>query len=352
VGGRAVAGRRNNNSIAMTGPAKQAEATIRQATSDLGTISQLSWDGLKEHIEDRNCQEWLDISNVSDQDFARLSGILGIAEPHFKGTLVDEIYPHIDYVQKASFIFVQSGRIKYPAETADTYLTIARSGIIVICSGTKIITVSRHNVDLFDKVLETVQQAKKGDGFVVPVLYGILDHLLNDYRTILSEFELEVLKISNTPRSKLPKDFLERIYQFDKEVARLVSNLVHFKDMLSIITSKKVPLQGFDKESEEAFQVLQDGASYLNELAHDLIDNLRSIIDLYINQTSFEANKILKILAVVTSISVIPTAVSGLLGTNLLDVPFGAYLWQISFTLTITMAFVAYAFTRLGWLKS
>ena len=41
------------------------------------------------------------------------------------------------------------------------------------------------------------------------------------------------MKISGTPRSKLPKDFLERIYQLDKEVSRLVSNLMHFKDTLA-----------------------------------------------------------------------------------------------------------------------
>ena len=77
--------------------------------------------------------------------------ILGIAEPHFKSTLVDEIYPHIDYVQKSSFIFVQSGRIR-TLENTGNYLTISRSGIIVICNGKKIITVSRHSVDLLDEV--------------------------------------------------------------------------------------------------------------------------------------------------------------------------------------------------------
>jgi Mg2+ and Co2+ transporter CorA len=122
--------------------------------------------------------------------------------------------------------------------------------------------------------------------------------------------------------------------------------------MLGIITSRKVPLQGFDKNWEEAFQVLQSSAAYQDEISHDLLDNLRSIINLYINQTSFEANRILKILAVVTSISVIPTAISGLLGTNLLGVPFGAYLWQVSFVVTIAMAFAAYMFVKLGWLKT
>jgi Mg2+ and Co2+ transporter CorA len=351
VGGRAVAGRRTSITIASSSEAAGPATIIRQVDSDLQTKHNLTWDELKAHLTDAKREEWLDLHNVSDEGFTQLSKILGVAEPHFKSALVDDIYPHIDYVQKASFIFLQSGKVRYP-EHADNFFTISRSGIIVICSGTKIVTVSRHSVDLLEKVLSSVQQMQRGKGFVVPVLYSILEYMLDDYRAVLSEIELEVLKISGTPRSKLPKDFLERIYQLDKEVSRLVSNLLHFKDMLSILISKKVPLEGFDENSEESFQVLQDSAAYLNEMSHDLIENLRSIIDLYINQTSFEANRILKILAVVTSISVIPTAVSGLLGANLLDVPFGAYLWQLSFVITICMAFAAYAFVKLGWLKT
>ena len=351
VGGKVIASSRNN-SIALKQEIAERNTIIRQVGSDLKTTNNLSWDDLKTHLADENCHEWLDLHYVSNEGFTQLSSILGIPEPHFKSALVDEIYPHIDYVQKASFIFVQSGRIRYPAENITNYLTISRSGVIVICNGKKIITVSRQNVDLLDEVLQSVQQKSAGDAFVVPVLFSILEHMLNDYRTILSEIELEVMQIGNTQRSKLPHDFLERIYQLDKEVSRLVSNLVHFKDMLSIITSKKVPLEGFNKQSEEVFHVLQDGAGYLTELSHDLIENLRSNIDLYINQTSFETNRILKILAVITAISVIPTAVSGILGANLLDVPYGASLWQLSFIVTVSVTFVAYTFVKLGWLKT
>jgi Mg2+ and Co2+ transporter CorA len=351
VGGRAVAGRRMGPSTASTLETAGPDVVIRQVDSNLQVKPNLTWAEFKAHIKDEEFQEWLDLYNISDEGFTQLSEILRIPEPHFKSRLVDDIYPHINYVQKASFIFLQKSKVKYPDQD-DSLLTISRSGIIVICSGTKVITVSKHSVDLLAPVLASVQQSKKGAGFVVPVLYGILEHMLDDYRSILSELEYEVMLISGTPRSKLPKDFLDRVFQLDKEISRLVSNLMHFKDMLSLTISKKLSLQGFDKTSEESFQVLQESAEYLNEMSHDLIDNLRSIIDLYINQTSFEANKILKILAVITAISVIPSAVSGILGTNLLDVPYGATLWQLSFIITVSMSFIAYTFIKLGWLKT
>ncbi|NLF89111.1 hypothetical protein GX563_09860 [Candidatus Bathyarchaeota archaeon] len=351
VGGRVIVGRRNND-IAYQGEQEEHLTLIRQVDSNLNVTQPLSWADLKTHMADAKCHEWIDIQHITSEGFSQLSGILGIPEPHFKSSLVDEIYPHIDYVQKTSFIFLQSGKVSYPTDDTTKFLTISRSGIIVICTGKKIVTVSRHSTGMMDNVLETLKQTTTEHGFVIHALYSILDHMLAEYRSVLSEIELEVIEIGNTERSKLPKDFLERIYQMDKEVSRLVSNLLHFKDMLSIVTSRKVTLEGFDKSVEEDFGLLEETAGYLNEIAHDTIENLRSIIDLYINQTSFEANRILKILAVITAISVIPSAVSGILGTNLLDVPYGATLWQLTFIITVSMSFVAYTFVRLGWLKS
>jgi Mg2+ and Co2+ transporter CorA len=351
VSGRAVAGRRNSNNTIIDDKISEPATIIRQVDSNYNVTEGLTWDDLKTHVIDLDKHEWLDLHYVSDEGFASLSEILGIAELHFKSALVDDIYPHIDYVKKSSFIFVQSGEINYP-EFSGNYLTIARSGIIIICNGTKIITVSRHSLDLLDEVLCSIQESEKTNTFVVPVLKEILEHMLEGYRSILSDIEIEILKIGNTPRSKLPKDFLERIYQLDKEVSRLVSNLVHFTDMLSIITSRKVTLEGFDHTAEEAFHVLQESSTYLNEISHGLIESLRSIIELYINETSFETNKIIKILAVITAISVIPSAVGGLLGTNLVDVPYGVALWELSFIIGISMSFVAYTFIKLGWLKT
>jgi Mg2+ and Co2+ transporter CorA len=352
VGGRAIASRRTNE-IAHKLETPEHPTIIRQVGLDLKVSPNLTWDDFKAHLANTDTYEWMDLNYVSDEGFVQLSSSLGVPEPHFKRELVDDIYPHIDNVQKTSFIFLQSGKIQYPAENEAHYLTITRSGMIVICYGKKIITVSRRKTDLVDEVLKALQQQGTIKEFVVPVLLGILDHILNDYRAVLSEMEIELLQIGSTPRSKLPKDFLERIFQMDKEVSRLVSNLVHFKDMLTIITSKKVALDGFDEKCEEdAFHVLQDSAGYLSEIAHDLIENLRSNIDLYINQTSFEANKILKILAVITAISVVPSAVSGLLGTNMIDTPYGATLWQLSFVIGVCVSFIAYTFVKLGWLKS
>ena len=349
IGGRAAIGRRQKKLPAAI-PSEQPETVIMRVDSDR-TVQALSWDQLQAHAADSAVQEWIDIRNISDEGFTRLSEILGIPEPRLKSGLIDEIYPHIDHAEDASFIFLQSGKVVYP-QNAASYLTIVRSGVVIIYSRNKIFTVSKHSVDLVKKAAAALPKAKFDGGFTATTLYAIIMSILTDYKKLLSETELEVLKIGGLPKAKLPKDFLERMYRFEKEVSRVVSNLVHFKEMLTLINSGNMLVDRFSRDEAQSFQVLQDTTAYLNDLAGDLAGNMQGIIDLYINQTSFDTNRILKVLAVITAISVIPSSIGGVMGMNLLDVPFAAVLWQMVLVIGIIMAFMAYVTLKLGWLKT
>ena len=349
IGGRAAIGRRQKKLPAAI-PSEEPETVIMQVDPDRA-VQALSWDQLQAHVADSARQEWFDIRNISDEGFSRLSEILCIPEPQLKSGLIDEIYPHIDHSEDVSFIFIQSGKVVYP-QTAASYLTIARSGVVIIYSKNKIFTVSKHNIDLVKKASAALPKTKIDGSFTATTLYAILMSILNDYRNLLSETELEVLKIGGLSKSRLPKDFLERMYRFEKEASRVESNLVHFKEMLTLINSGNMLLDRFSQAEAQSFRVLQDTVTYLNDLAQDLVGNMQGIIDLYINQTSFDTNRILKILAVITAISVIPSSIGGVMGMNLLDVPFGAMLWQMVLVIGIIMAFMAYVTLKLGWLKT
>lgn len=349
IGGRAAIGRRAKKPPAAI-PSEQPETVIMQVNPDR-TVQTLNWDQLKAHMEDSAKQEWFDIRNISEGGFSRLSEILHIPEPQLKSGLIDEIYPHIDHAEDMSFIFLQSGKIVYP-QTASSYLTIARSGIVIIYSRTKIVTASKHSVDLVKKATAALPKNKIDGSFTATTLYAILMSTLNDYRNLLSETEIEVLKIGSLSKSRLPKDFLERMYRFEKEVSRVQSNLVHLKEMLTLINSGNMLVDRFSPAEAQSFRVLQDTVTYLSDLAEDLVGNMQGIIDLYINQTSFDTNRILKILAVITALSVIPSSIGGVMGMNLLDVPFAAVLWQMVLVIGIIMTFLAYVTLKLGWLKN
>jgi Mg2+ and Co2+ transporter CorA len=350
VGGRATIGRRAKETPSPAAQ-EQPETIIMQVGPDLKLNSNLTWETLKTHLSNQTLPEWIDISNISNEGFAQLSQLLSIPESYFQSDFIDDIFPHIDYLEPVSLIYLQSGKIRYPNDSA-SYLTISRSGVIMIYNHVKLITVSKHKINLLTGKMERLPKDRLEKNFSSAALYAVLMGFLNDYQMLLSEIEVEVIKIGGLPKSKLPKDFLERMFRFGKETSRVVSNLVHFKEMLGLINRGNLFVKKIDPKEVQAFNVLQDTATYLNEIADNVSGNMQQIIDLYINQTSFDTNRILKVLAVITALAVVPSSIGGLLGMNMLDVPFQAFLWQIVTAVAVIVLFMGYACVKLGWLKT
>ena len=156
--------------------------------------------------------------------------------------------------------------------------------------------------------------------------------------------------LENIPLRKRPGNFLEVTFLLRKEVNQIVPSLLHLKEIISVITSNRVPLEGFSEKHEKIFDILLDEASYLHENASNARDNLQSLVDLYINNNSYETNKVMRIIAVITSMSIIPAAL-GLLGSNIIGNPWNIQLWQVFGLLATFMLSMGWVFYRLGWLK-
>jgi Mg2+ and Co2+ transporter CorA len=99
------------------------------------------------------------------------------------------------------------------------------------------------------------------------------------------------------------------------------------------------------------FNILYDESTYLFETSENVRDNLISLIELHINTVSVGLNSVMKILAVITSIGLIPSIISGLFGVNLVDSPYPVSITEVFFLELSIMLLAAYAFYRRGWLK-
>lgn len=304
---------------------------------------------ISEHLKNPT-HTWIDISYISDDDLEELSKIIGISRLVLESELVEEAYPRIDYYGNYSMIFARIADIKVSGKGVK-HLFVNRVGLLVICCGSNIITLSRTKSELFDRILE---QAKKTvdseDSIIVSVLYSIFKHTLEQDSQIITAIEKELIKFENVPLKNRPPDFLEISFHLRKEVNQLVPSLLHIKEILSIITTKRVPLDGFVEKHERIFDILTDQSSYLFETASNARDNLQSLIDLYINTTSYETNKVMRTIAVITCLGIIP-ALMGLLGSNISGNPWEIQLWQVFVVLGMLMIGMGWIFYRLGWLK-
>jgi Mg2+ and Co2+ transporter CorA len=293
---------------------------------------------------------WIDISSISDHDLDALSSSLGISKIVLESELEEESYPRVDYFDNFSMIFTRIADFKI-LDGGVARLEVHRTGYLVICYGQNIITLSNSRSEAFETILEKARKLHSPqESTVVTVLYALLKHILDKNKRIITALEQQIMDLENIPPKDRPTNFLETTFYLRKEVNQLVPGLLHLKEVLSIISDKRVPLAGFNEDHEKVFDILLDEAGYQYETATNARDNLLSLIDLYINTNSYEMNKVMRIIAVFTLLGILP-AMMGLFGSNILGNPWNIQLWQLFAVMGCVMALMVWVFYRLGWLK-
>jgi len=264
--------------------------------------------------------------------------------------MVEESYPRVDYFDHYSMVFTRIAELsENPSE--QYRFSVDRHGLLIICSKQNIVSLSKGKNSLFEHITNEARSIHSyGDSVAVTILYTVMKHILEGDRKIISVLEQQLMHLEIIPPSQRPGNFLEITFNLRKEVNQLVPSLMHLKEILSEITSKRVPLDGFTEKHARVFDILTDEAEYLYETAAFARDNLQSLVDLHINTNSFETNKVMRIIAVITSLGIIP-ALMGLLGSNISGNPWDIQLWQVFIILGIVMAALGWIFWRMGWLK-
>jgi Mg2+ and Co2+ transporter CorA len=172
-----------------------------------------------------------------------------------------------------------------------------------------------------------------------------------DYDEVVRLLEQRAIAMEEIPVGKVPPSFLEDTFHFKKEIQKIHGNLWHFTQVIKTISSGKVLIGGLKDGYLPLFGILYDESIYLFETSENVRDNLISLIEFHINTVSVGLNKVMRILAVITSIGLIPSIISGLFGVNLVDSPYPVSIMEVFFLELSMMLLAAYAFYRRGWLK-
>ena len=62
-------------------------------------------------------------------------------------------------------------------------------------------------------------------------------------------------------------------------------------------------------------------------------------------------NRVMRVLAILSALGLVPAVVGGLLGMNLIDNPWPATLPQVAFGVAWAMLFALYLFFAKGWIR-
>ena len=294
-------------------------------------------------------ENWVDIHSISQVDINVLSQLFSIPVNVLESKLLGDNFPGIDFFPAYSIITLWDA--KWGKDPEDNEVQqIANPRVVIICSQSYIATLSLRPFSFSDQLVEE-RRALPKESFSIQVLYSILRRKIDDYKLILQKLEKIVAGLEDITSDKKPPKFLDTTFQLKKIIQKQGYNISHFAQVLDQTVKNSVSLKGERGGSSSPFIPLHSEAESLNDLCHNIRDNITSLIELQLNKVSFDLNRVMKLLAVITCLAIIPTIIGGLLGQNLKDQPYNITIGEIFFFVISIMLIGLYVFYRKGWLK-
>ena len=145
--------------------------------------------------------------------------------------------------------------------------------------------------------------------------------------------------------------FLRETFRLRREISTAALDLWHVKAIIRALADGKTKLRGLDLKDEKSLDNLMAETESLYETVNKNKEEIKALIEFHINFKSFEMNKLLKLLAIVSFLGLIPAVAGGLLGMNVAGNPWPVTLGQVAFGVAMGMATVLYVFAVKGWLK-
>ena len=303
--------------------------------------------GIPASLTDR-VTRWYDFTSVKQADLPQIAHLTGVSASLLGEAFRERAFPwarsHRNYA--ALYLKVRESRHD-PADPRQ--ILIAWRWILIVSKDHTLLTFSAISPQAPDLIAKDTFLAHDS---LTPaeITYRLFQDALSRMEETLRSIEDELEYTGSLPISEQPASFLLATFRIKKESVRIHSWLLHTRDVLNSIVTGKVVLHGM--EDGLRFSALFDRASYLYDISDDITENVSSLTDYYFNATSFQMGRVMKLIAVLSALTIIPTVVGSLLGSNLEGNPWPISLAQIVVIVGIAMLATAWVYFRLGWLKT
>lgn len=292
---------------------------------------------------------WIDFQNIKKIDLNFIEEATDLPSAVVESKLIKESFPRIDYFENIPTILLWDSQLN-SIDPNTGELNIETNDVLVACADRKLITLSTGKSNLFDKISSHGLPLEK-ENFPIRVLYSLLRQKIDDYGEIVQGIEQKTIGFEEIPVNRTSPQFLEETFHFKKEIQKIISNLWHFNQVLHHIKGDKNLVLRINDSSSHNFDDLYAESEYMYETAQNIKDSLISLIELHINTVSYDMNRVMKVIAVITCLAVIPSIAGGLLGVNLIDQPYPLKITEIFLIVFSLMLIGLYAFYKMDWLR-
>lgn len=288
--------------------------------------------------------DWLFISGVGEARLSTIADALGVPISAIQ-VLFQSATPGFDTLEHFSTFFV---RYPLPMFAGGRLL---RTPILMVGTEQNVVVLSREHTDLNEKVQFRLSSLDPSTPKIVRATLALVNEILSAYNHVAECIEVSLAELEIAQSRMGDEAFLARTFTLRADILKARSSLKHLKSVIRDLSSGKVMIASAGQTDREAFRFLADDANDLYDNIEDLRESLQGLVDLRLNVSSFQMNRVMRLLALLTALALIPATVGGLLGMNITDAPWPGTLSQVSFGVAVGMTLSLYIFAIKGWLR-
>jgi len=336
----------------LTSPAAESPAKRSEPAGELAVLAlaasgtafePIPWEACLRRIANAE-PDWLFISGVTEDRLTPIAASLGVPEQAVHGLFQSSV-PRFDRLERFSTLFV-----RYPLPPLPDG-RLRRTPVLLVGTAENVVVLSREENDLARRVEQRLGSLDETTPRMVRAMVALVSEIIGAYTQVVERLETSLLRLEADQATLEDESFLARTFELRADVLRVRSSLKHLKSVARDLSRGRLAAATADAADWGAFRLLADDAGDLYESIEDSRESLQALVDLRLNVSSFQMNRVMRLLALLTALALIPATAGGLLGMNRQDTPWPGTLAQVSFGVAAGMALSLYVFAIKGWLR-
>ena len=279
-------------------------------------------------------EQWFHVAAPAADELRRIGEAAalpdGFLEQHLNGTS----YPHWAPAGPRTGLFLWLPEL-------DAAGHLDRFAILLVPMGRGLLSLSRQRLQHGF----TGMAIPAGDDdrpFAERMVGRVLERVVRDYHQLAGRCEERLRGLEDVPVQESRPAFFEVTFRLKKQLSAAQVDLWRLKRVADELVARR----GAGAAAVDAYTRFESDIDYLYDTMLNIREEVLSVIDLHLNVVSFEMNRVMRVLAVIGALGLIPAIVAGLIAPpSMLALP------QVAFFIFFGMATGLYFFLIKGWLR-
>ena len=295
-----------------------------------------AWDDLMHWIVQPS-DGWLHVQDLGTKQLMDISGAVGFSHALLEVLLQNSSYPRIEVGSEWTVLALS---LPFGDDL------FRRAPVVVLMRENSVLSITQHHIELTRRF---VFEGERFDGaaFAMQLIHLMLD--LNE--EMVGRIEHRIRGLEDMPARDSSDHFFQKTFRLKNSLSTAKGDMWRLRGLLQTIADGRCLLPSKERGYTAQAQRLAEDADYLYETTLQLRESLLSLIELHLNIAAHDTNRFMRLLAIVSTLAMVPTVIGSLFGMNLMEAPWPVTLGQVAFGTGVISLGILYVFLAKGWFK-